>query len=335
MKLGRMYELTVANGMAKDPRGKERVAEELERTKEDYEKLDKTQREEFDQERLTNPYSDTRILHGDPEIEVKGILVGIDIGVPEILVADRLREKGKNIDLILSHHPAGRAYASYYEVMSMQSEILSLYGIPINVAEGIMEDRIKEVERKVLPVNHMRAVDVAKIFDIPFMCIHTPADNMVATYLQRIMDGEGLQRVSDIIERLKEVLEYREAARNNAGPKVIVGSPHRHAGKVFVDMTGGTEGSLKAFEKLSQAGVGTIVGMHISEKHYEEAEKHHINVIVAGHIPSDTLGLNLMLDELEKEDKPARHQPEQKTMADGFEIIGCSGFRRFKHAQKD
>lgn len=335
MKLRRMYELAVANGMAKDPRGKERVAEELERTRHEYEKLDKVQKEEFDLEKLNNPYSDTRILHGEPETKVKGILVGIDIGVPEILVADRLKEKGRSIDLVLSHHPSGRAYASFYEVMSMQSEILSNYGIPINVAEGIMEDRIKEVERKVLPVNHMRAVDVAKIFDIPFMCIHTPADNMVATYLQRIMDDEGLQRVSDIIERLKEVLEYREATRNNAGPKVIVGSPQRHAGKVFVDMTGGTEGSLKAFEKLSQAGVGTIVGMHISEKHYEEAEKHHINVIVAGHIPSDTLGLNLMLDELEKEDKSARHQPDPKAMAGEFEIIGCSGFRRFKHVQKD
>lgn len=317
MKLGRMYELAVANGMTHDPRGKERVTEELERTKQDYEKLDEAQKEEFDPEKLNNPYSDTRILHGDPETEVKGILVGIDIGVPEILVADRLKEKGRSIDLILSHHPAGGAYASYYEVMSMQSEILSRYGIPINVAEGIMEERIKEVERRVLPVNHMRAVDVAKIFDTPFICIHTPADNMVASFLQKIMDQEKPQLVSDIIERLKKIQEYREAVRNNAGPKTVLGSPKRHAGKIFVDMTGGTEGSLKAFEKLSQAGVGTIVGMHISEKHYEEAEKHHINVIVAGHIASDTLGLNLMLDELEKEVQ--------------FEIIECSGFRRIRH----
>jgi len=46
---------------------------------------------------------------------------------------------------------------------------------------------MKEVERRLMPVNHTRAVDAARLFNIPFMCLHTPADNMVATYLQNFL----------------------------------------------------------------------------------------------------------------------------------------------------
>ena len=86
-------------------------------------------------------------------------------------------------------------------------------------------------------------------------------------------------------------------------------------------MTGGTSGSKETLEKLSQSGVGTIVGMHMSEDHRKEAEKHHLNVVIAGHIASDTLGLNLLLDALEKHGnvhgdrlfgiQAVRHGPEQ------------------------
>ena len=98
---------------------------------------------------------------------------------------------------------------------------------------------------------------------------------------------------------------------------IIVGSGKRRAGKIFVDMTGGTEGSEGALEKLSDSGIGTIVGMHMSEKHYQNAEKFHINVVIAGHMASDTLGLNLLLDRVIKKFGP-------------LNIISCSGFYRVK-----
>ncbi|MBI5181161.1 MAG: NGG1p interacting factor NIF3, partial [Nitrospirae bacterium] len=119
--------------------------------------------------------------------------------------------------------------------------------------------------------------------------------------------------LKDVLEILKEMPEYQDAAKNNAGPNIMIGSKERRAGKIFVDMTGGTGGSKDAFEKLSQAGVGTIVAMHISEDHRKEAEKHHINVIIAGHIASDNLGMNLLLDGLTS-----------------IDAAGCSGFRRIK-----
>jgi len=111
---------------------------------------------------------------------------------------------------------------------------------------------------------------------------------------------------------LYEIPEYANAAGEKTGPKVFVGSEKRKAGKVFVDMTGGTGGSKNIFEKLSVAGVGTIVGMHIGEEHKKEAEKHHVNVVIAGHISSDSLGINLLFDDI----------------LEGVEVIGTSGFKR-------
>ncbi|MFQ5586563.1 MAG: NGG1p interacting factor NIF3 [Thermodesulfobacteriota bacterium] len=313
MKIGEIYSRAVECGMELDPRGREEVAKELERTRKDFEGLREREKRTFDTESLTNPYSDTRILYGEPGRKVKKVLVGIDIEVGEVLLADRLRERGTEIDLIIAHHPEGRAMAGLYEVMGMQSEILTKYGVSINVAEDIMDDRIKEVERKLLPVNHTRAVDAARLLDIPLVCCHTPSDNAVADYLQRLLDEKKPDRVSDIIDILSEMPEYEEAAREKAALRVVSGSKKRKTGKVFVDMTGGTGGSKKVFEKLSNAGVGTVVGMHIGEEHRKEAEKHHVNVLIAGHIASDNLGMNLLLDNI----------------LDGIDVIPCSGFRRF------
>lgn len=313
MKIKDIYTKAVQYGIELDPRGKAEVEKELKKTKKEFDELKDADKKNFDAENLTNPYPDTRMLYGSPDTEVKAVLVGIDMEVGEILLADRLRSGGKLIDLIISHHPEGRALAALYAVMGMQSGILLKYGVPINVAEDIMAERIGEVERRLLPVNHTRAIDAARLLDIPFICIHTPSDNAVTNYLQKIFDKEKPDSVSDIVDILKNIPEYKDAMDEKAGPKIVVGSEKRKAGKIFVDMTGGTGGSKNVFEKLSTAGVGTVVGMHIGEDHKKEAEKHHVNVVIAGHMSSDNLGMNLLLDRI----------------LDGVEVFQTSGFRRF------
>jgi hypothetical protein len=316
MKLKDIYKKAIEIAIENDPRGKDIVLKDLERKKKEFDDLKPDEKEFFDKESLQNPYSDSRILFGKDDEEIKSIFVGIDIDVGEILLADNLRSKGRRIDLLLSHHPSGRAFANLYTVMQMQSDILNRFGVPINVAEGLMDGRIKEVERRLLPVNHARAVDAARLIGIPFLCLHTVADNMVASYLQRLFDEKKPYFLSDVLDILKNIPEYKMACINTVGPKIILGSKDRKAGKIFVDMTGGTEGAKEIFESLTNSGVSTIVAMHISEDHRKEAEKNHMNVVVAGHISSDTLGLNLLIDEILK--------------YDSLEILECSGFKRFK-----
>lgn len=315
MKLKDIYEFVVKMGIEQDPRGAKTVQKVLDRAKKEYEESKPQMKQEFDKDSLNNPYADTRILHGDPKKEIEKILIGIDIDVGEVLLADRLKQIGKPVDLIMAHHPGGRAYAGFYEVMHMQTDILAQLGVPVNIAEALLDERIKEVARRVHSANHTRTQDAAELLDIALMCAHTPADNHVATYLQKLIDKEKPELISDLIKLLKGIPEYKEASRRNAGPKVILGAEKNRAGKIMIDMTGGTEGSKDIFKELSKAGISTIVCMHLSDDHVKKAGQEHINVVVAGHIASDTLGLNLLLDELIKKDKK-------------MEFIACSGFVR-------
>jgi putative NIF3 family GTP cyclohydrolase 1 type 2 len=320
VKLKDLYESAVANGINADPRGKKMVLKALEKKNKAYKDMKKDEKEFFDKESLTNPYADTRILHGKGDEEIKTVLIGIDMEATELILADRLTSKGQKIDLVIAHHPEGKAYANFYEVMDMQADILNKFGVPINIAESLLEGRMKEVGRRLMPVNHTRASDTAMLLDIPFMCMHTPTDNMVVNFLQKLLDRKAPETLGDIIDILLKIPEYREAARNNAGPKILLGSKERSAGKIFVDMTGGTEGAKDIFESLANAGVGTIVCMHLSDEHRKKAEKHHINVVIAGHISSDNVGINLMLDKIQKKGK--------------LKVIPCSGFRRFERKKK-
>ena len=313
LKLKEVYRKAIEKGIANDPRGRETIEKILRKEKERFEKLSDKEKEFFDMERLSNPYSDTRILNGDPEIEVKTIITGIDMEIGEILLADHISRTGKKIDLILSHHPEGAALANLHYVMYLQADVWNRFGVPINVGDTLIEKRAKEVMRRVMPYNHQRALDAAKLLGYPFMSVHTPADNCVTAFLQNLFEKEAPYTVKDVIELLLEIPEYKQAMKQGAGPTLIAGSNDTRAGKVMVDMTGGTEGPKEAIEKLAEAGVGTIVCMHMIEDLREIAEKKHLNVIIAGHIASDSVGLNLILDDFEKE---------------GVEILACSGFIR-------
>jgi len=320
MKLEEIYQLAVRIGIKADPRGKRDVDKLLLKEKEDFDKLSDDEKKDYDHDRLTNPFADSRILNGDPGTEVSSIMVGVDIEAQEVLLADRLREKGRKIDLVLAHHPEGKALAALSQVMNVQADVWHNAGVPINIGEAVLEGRINEVMRLMLPLNHQRPVQAAALLDLPLMCVHTPCDNLVTSHLQKHFDrkGESLT-LKEVREELLKYPEYKMAQGDNAGPTIVVGSEGRRSGRILVDMTGGTGGPSESLEKLAAAGVGTLIGMHISEKNREEAEKHKVNVVIAGHDSSDSIGINLFLDELEKK---------------GIEIIPCSGLYRVSRVKK-
>jgi len=320
MTIKEIQKLAINLGINADFRGKEGVEDFLERKRKKYQKLSEKEKEDFDKEALENPYLDSRIYNisqdNSPAGEIKRVLVGIDIDPAEILLAKELG----NIDLIIAHHPLGKGLAHLADVMDLQEDVLNFYGVPINIAEGLMKERISEVARGVNSSNHQRTVDAAKLLKVNLMNIHTPTDNLAAKFLKLKIDQTNPKTIADLIDLLKEIPEYQEAQKIGAGPKIFVGNPDNRCGKIaLTEITGGTEGSPKLYEKMAQAGIGTIIGMHISEEHKKEAEASHLNVVIAGHISSDSLGMNIFLDELEK----------QK-----IEIIPCSGLTRISRVSQ-
>jgi putative NIF3 family GTP cyclohydrolase 1 type 2 len=315
MTIKEIYNLAIQMGVAADFRGEEEVKKFLENKRKKYEKMDEKEKEEADIEALENPYLDSRIHNIAEDKEIKKVLTGIDIEPAEILMA---KEIG-GIDLVLAHHPVGKGLAHLADVMDLQCDVLNYYGVPINIAEGLMKERIEEVARGVNSANHQRTVDAAKIFKINLMNAHTPCDNLAAKFLKDLIEEKKPERIGELMDLLKEIPEYREAMKIGAGPKIFVGDKENRCGKIaLTEITGGTESSPKLYGKMATAGIGTVVGMHISEELKKEAEEANINVVIAGHISSDSLGMNLFLDELEKR---------------GIEIVPCSGLTRISRVK--
>lgn len=298
--LGDIYDIAVKTGMANDKRSSEEIERVLAQAKKAFGKLDDEEKPFFDEQTLSNPYVDTRINVGAREDEIGGMLVGIDMETAEVLLADRLREKGETIDLILAHHPEGPGFARLHEVMMMQADLWADAGVNIAAADALIGPRAQEVRRRIMPANHYRAIQAAELLGFAMMSCHTAADNCVNSFVQNHLEHSQPQTLDEVVKSLREIPEYADAARKGYGPIVIQGDGSCRPGRMVADMTGGTEGPEEALVRLSQAGVGTLVGMHYSEEHRKKAEELKLNLVIAGHISSDTLGMNLVLDEIEK-----------------------------------
>lgn len=326
MTIQQIYDLAIEMAIKADPRGTEKVKKHLQKQKEKYKELSEKKKKYFDPESLKNPYSDSRILSGDPKTEVKKLLAGIDAESAEVLLADRLNHppkgqrssvegSGLGIDLLIAHHPDGHALASLYEVMDIQIDMFEEAGVPANVAHALFEERKSEVQRRFYPLNHARTVDTARLLDIPLLALHTIWDNMGNDFMQKHIAKRTYDTVGEVLDRINEIPEFTEAIKGKNGPIIVSGSEDRRAGKVVVGFTGGTNPSKELYIEMAKAGVGTIVEMHVGEEAVKELRKLHINVIDCGHMAADSIGANLFLDELEKR---------------GVESVACSGLIRIK-----
>ena len=326
MTLQQIYELALDMGIKSDPRGSDGIKRLLARIKKEYSEMSPKKKKYFDRENLVNPYSDSRILFGDPNLKVTKIMAGIDADGEEVLLMDRLNEprldrgkKGEGIDLLISHHPSGHALASLDEVMDVQVDMFTEAGVAENVAYALLEERRGKVKRSISPRNHNKTVDTARLLNVPLLALHTIWDNLGNKFMQEYLAGRKFDTAGEVLDFVCEIPEFIESMKGKAGPFLAAGSPKSRAGKVKVMFTGGTNPSKELYMELSKAGVGTIVEMHVPEEAVIELKKLHINIVDCGHMAADSIGANIFLDELEKR---------------GVEIIPCSGLIRVKRDAK-
>ncbi len=308
MKFADIYRKTVEMGMEKDPRKDGDFQRIFEEAKEKIEEDDSL----IDEDATWNPYSDSRVHYGD-EKEVNHVVVGIDIDTGEVLLADRLKDSG--VDGIIGHHPIGRASLGLPGVMNVQTDWMEQFGMAPNIAEGVMKSRISKIGRAVLPSNHQKTIMASELLGLPIMNLHSPADMMAQDFVQRAIDEKEPRKVKDVLDAMKDIPEYQKGREYGLGFNTIVGSKDDRCGKVVVKMAGGTSFGKETYKELSETGVGTVICMHAPEDHIKEAKKHHMKIIVAGHMTSDSIGMNHVCDMIENE---------------GVEVTPISGFLRVK-----
>jgi putative NIF3 family GTP cyclohydrolase 1 type 2 len=237
---------------------------------------------------------DTAIHVGGSNI--KKVLFGIDAGVPELLLAKQL-----GYDAVIAHHPPGGTAAVYFHrVFKRQIRQMVSVGIPKKEAEQAIEKKFADLEVEEHTRNYGHAVDVAKLLKMPYVNIHTPLDEVG----RRIMSEQISRRtdqnstVQEVVSVLNELPEFNNAVTKI---KIRLGKPENPAGKVVVSHGAGTNGGYYVASTYFRHGVETIVYIHISPYDLEKLKADGKgNLIVTGHIASDSVGINPFICELEK-----------------------------------
>lgn len=245
------------------------------------------------------------IVEGD---NIKKVLVGVDMSTAELLLARQL-----GVDCVIGHHPVGdTTQTNFTEVMKNQINRMVEAGVPINKAQKALADRIEEIDIRQHPTNYDRSTSAARLLNMPYIGIHSPCDiiaeNTVQEHMDKVYNNNPNATIGDLIDELMTIPEYINCL---AKPVVRVGGNNDFCGKPFVTMAGGTSGGAKVYNAYFDAGIGTLVTMHIPQPEIKKVKEHGVgNVLVAGHMSSDSIGINGLMKELENK---------------GIEVIRMSG----------
>ena len=229
------------------------------------------------------------IVQGDG---IKKVLMGVDMDTPELLLAKQL-----GYDCVVSHHPKN-TNVDMLKVMDSHILRLEKLGIPRNRSQKALAIKTGELDYARHVSNSRRSESAAKLMNMPYISLHTPADIISQTIVQDHLDakfaGKPETKLGDITAALEELCEYKNSARK---PVIRVGSKDSYAGKIYVLMAGLTGPGAAVLKQYFEGGVGTLVLMHIPEKDAKELKEHaYGNVVVAGHMSSDSLGMNVIAD---------------------------------------
>ncbi|MGD8565581.1 MAG: hypothetical protein PVF96_04455 [Candidatus Bathyarchaeota archaeon] len=226
---------------------------------------------------------------------ISNVLFGIDAGVPELLFA-----KEHGYDCVITHHPQGTAIINFHKVFRRHISQMIEAGVPKKAAEKTVMKKLRELEIQNHTRNYAHAVNFAKLLGMPYMNIHTPLDEVGRRrMIKKIQRGfVSKTTVQDLVNSLNELTEFQNAATEI---KIRLGSPENLAGKVVVSHGAGTNGGYEIAKTYFEHGISTVIYIHIHPSDLEKLKADERgNLIVTGHIVSDSIGINPFINELGK-----------------------------------
>jgi putative NIF3 family GTP cyclohydrolase 1 type 2 len=236
---------------------------------------------------------------GDTAIHVPGNftkpLVAIDVGVSELLLA-----KSLGCDGVIAHHPSGISHINFYRVLERHIDFMRSFGI-----KGDLYSPVQPIEERSKLRAHVsiayHVVDAAKRLNMPFMNVHLPCDEIGRKIMETKVNNSG-PKVKDVIDLLSALPEFR----NGIKPEVVLGREENKRGKTALVVAAGTNGGYAVAKKYFISGFDTVIYMHIDQedlrKLREDPETKNKNLILIGHAPGDSVGINAYLAELKKRD---------------------------------
>ncbi len=237
----------------------------------------------------------------DSAISVEGenitrVLAGIDMGAAELALARQL-----GYDCVVRHHNMVPRLGRLGELVAHDHyEKMVQNGVPVNIAQKVMAHRVEEVQMMFHATDLDGAPSVARLLNMPYVGLHTPADLLgertVEAKVVEVFAEKEDPTLQDLMDRFMTIREYAEAPVGQQ-PVIWVGSPESCAGKTVVQFAGGLGAELDEYKAYIDAGVGTFVTMAEDEKTIKALrEDNRCNLIALGHMSSDSIGMNLILD---------------------------------------
>lgn len=224
---------------------------------------------------------------------IKKVLFGIDISSAEIKIA-----KDLGYDLVIAHHPI--AIPGKHELYREHVRHMLSEGVSLEDAVKAVEARMEGFDLMDHVINHDHVVSIAKLLNMPLMNIHQPCDEIGRRIIQNKID-EKLERdpnssIQDIIDALNEIDEFKTSYTQI---KLRIGKELNKAGRVKVAHGAFTNGGYEVANAYFENGIDTVVYIHIQTDALKRLRNENKgNLIVTGHIVSDEIGINPLIDEL-------------------------------------
>jgi putative NIF3 family GTP cyclohydrolase 1 type 2 len=234
-----------------------------------------------------------------PGSGLKRIVVGIDIGPAELLLA-----KQEGFQGVIAHHPAGgSASVHFHRVLERHREMMEAHGVPRDEARRAVEELVLQRQVAGHALNYDRVPSYARFLKMPFMNIHLPWDEIgrrrMAEALQACDEDAA---VRDAVTALQQLREFQRAETEM---EVRLGQEDNPLGRWVVAHGAGTNGGYPVAKAYFSHGVDTVLYIHISpgdlKRLREDPKLEGRNLIITGHIASDSLGINPYVRRLREE----------------------------------
>jgi hypothetical protein len=227
---------------------------------------------------------------------IKNILYGIDIGTTELLFA-----KENGYDCVLAHHPIG-VVESYKEFNRHLTQLQSK-GVSTEEGEKLIENKIKGFKF----ANHARNYDAipafARLLEIPFLNIHCPSDELGRRLISDSISNLAQEKPTATLADLQHHLttNFVEFQKSKTKIEIANGSKEDPLGDWIFSHGALTNGGFAIANAYFDQKVDTVIYIHIAPGELLQIKNANKgNLVISGHIASDSVGINPLLDELEK-----------------------------------
>lgn len=237
-------------------------------------------------------------IPADSEIYVEGdniekVLFGVDIDSSDLYYA-----KANGYDAVIAHHPQANIINSY-EVFKDNIDIMKSYGVPEEIAQETIKEKYEQLRISVGSNNYDNTISIARMLNMPFLNIHQPLDEIGRRLMQEKVDTvckDEDAKVKDVLEALSSFNEMKSARTK---VEVLIGDKNQKAGKTVVAHGAYTNGGYSIANTFFENGVDTVIYIHIAYPDYIKLKSENKgNLIVSGHIASDSVGINPFVEAL-------------------------------------